>query len=55
VQFNPPPLQGPGVELAINLQLAGREQFTAEGALWIINSASQMKSQSTDSKGSTNS
>lgn len=55
MQFNPPPLQGPGVELAIILQLPGREQVTAEGALWIINLASKMGSQSPGNKGSANS
>lgn len=30
-QLSPPLLQGPGVELAINLQLLGWEQFTAQG------------------------
>lgn len=33
------------MELAINLQLPGREQFTAEGALWIINLANKVGSQ----------
>lgn len=54
-QLSSPLLQGPGVELVINLQLLGWEQFTAEGALWIINLASKMGTQRTGNEGSANS
>lgn len=54
-QLSPPLLQGPGAELAINLQLLGWEQFTAQGALWIINLASKMGTRRTGNEGSANS
>lgn len=53
--LSPPLLQGPGAELAINLQLLGWEQFTAQGALWIINLASKMGTWRTGNEASANS